>query len=92
MPDSLPPEGQTGVDKLPVPGPWRAPVRRAMADLAARSGLPPASVAPTRVEEAEWLEAGERRRGLEIWLLGAGRSHRYRAEFGSDSVERLGGA
>jgi hypothetical protein len=62
-----------------------------MADLAARTGLPPAAVAPTRVEEAAWTAPAGPARGLEIWLMAAGRPHRYRADLGSGVVEALGG-
>ena len=76
--------------KLPVPGPWQAAVLLAMADLAARSGLPQASLAPTRVQECTWSTAAGMARGLEIWLLAAGRPHRYRADLGSGVVEAVG--
>ncbi len=58
-------------DKLPVPGPWQAAVRVAMADLADETGLPLQAMAVTRVEEDP---AG----GLAVWLLAGGRTSRYR--------------
>ena len=61
-----------------------------MTDLAAHTGLPPTAVAPTRVEEASWAVAGGITQGLEICLIAAGRTHRYRADHGSSVVERLG--
>lgn len=79
------------VSKLPVPGPWQDAVLRAMADLSARMGLPSAAMAPTRVEEAAWTAAAGPARGLEIWLMAAGRPHRYRVDLGSGAVEALGG-
>jgi hypothetical protein len=66
--------------KLPVPGPWQAPVRAAMAHLSARRGVPGESVAPARVEEAAWRgPGGETVHGLEIWLVAGGATWRYRA-------------
>ncbi len=65
--------------KLPVPAPWQAAVRRCMADLGERLGLPPTAVAPTRVEEADWRDPQGPQRGLEVWLLAAGQAHCYRA-------------
>lgn len=76
--------------KLPVPGPWQGAVLQAMADLAARAGLPAAAVAPTRVEEVGWSTPEGPVNGLEIWLLAAGRSHRYRFDPRSGAVEALG--
>ncbi len=75
--------------KLPVPGPWQAAVLSAMADLAARKGLPRSSVAPTRVEASSWTTSDGTGKGLEISLLAAGRPHRYRADLDSGTVEAL---
>jgi hypothetical protein len=88
---SRPPE-----DKLPLPGPWQAPVRRAIADLTARLGQPEAAVAATRVAEVEWwpeTAAGTPpgpRRGLEVWLLAGGRTYRYRVELTGGAPIALG--
>jgi len=57
--------------KLPVPGPWQAAVKAAIADTARREALPPAAIAVTRVEAGS---GGD----LAVWLLAAGRSRRYR--------------
>lgn len=75
--------------KLPVPGPWQAAVLLAMADLAARKGLSPSAVAPTRVEASTWATDAGTASGLEIGLLAAGRPHRYRADLVAGTVEAL---
>lgn len=78
-------------EKLPVPGPWQARVRVAMEDLTSRLELPLHSVTVTRVDASEWSQAGHAEdpgRGLEIWLMAGGRTYRYRAADGSETVER----
>lgn len=63
-------------DKLTVPGPWQAAVRAAIADLAARLGTAPSSIAATRVEEG----GGADGRSLVVWLMARGRTYRYLAD------------
>ena len=69
------------IEKLPVPGPWQPAVQRAQADLASRLDTAEPAVTVTRVQEAEWggEQAGQ---GVEIWLMAAGRTYRYRAILG----------
>lgn len=62
--------------KLPVPAAWQAPVRAAVADLAARLGIDPALVAPTRVEPG----GGPDGAALAVWLMARGRTWRYVAD------------
>ena len=53
-----------------------------MDHLAARLGLAAEAVAVTRVEPAEWRpseNAQGTEQGLDIWLIGGGRSYRYRS-------------
>ena len=72
-------------DRLPVPAEWQGAVTRALADLIARTGAPPAAVTVARVEEAEWrsrspgTDTSPHRvdKGLDIWLLAEGRTFRY---------------
>lgn len=67
---------------MPVPGAWQPQVVAAMQHLATRLGVAVESVAVTRVEKAEWRAGADdprTRHGLEIWLIGGGRSFRYRA-------------
>jgi hypothetical protein len=58
-------------DKLPVPGPWQSAVRAAIADVVHRDKVLASAVTVTRVDPAP---AG----GLDVWLLVAGRTRRYR--------------
>jgi len=66
--------------KLPVPGPWQAPARAAIADLVGRLGLRAAAVAVTRAEEASWPVAGGVASGLRVWLVAGARTVRYRID------------
>jgi hypothetical protein len=76
--------------KLPVPAPWQGAVRSAMEDLRVALDLEPAAVAVTLVEPEHWVAAdGARRAGLQIWLLAQAKTHRYRADLATGTVERV---
>lgn len=70
-------------DKLTVPGPWQAAVRAAIADLAARLGVPTTRIAATRVEEGGGVDG----RALIVWLMARGRTWRYLADPSGAEVE-----
>lgn len=72
----------TSRDKLPVPGPWQSAVRAAVADVVHRDNVPPSAVAVTRVDPAP---GG----GLDVWLLVAGRTRRYRVGADESPVATL---
>lgn len=74
--------------KLPVPAAWQAPVRAAVADLAARLGIDPVAIAPTRVETG----AGPAGRDLAVWLMARGRTWRYVADPSGARVDPETGA
>ena len=71
-------------EKLPLPGPWQPPVRRALAHLAGSLSVAPPAVTVTRVQEAEWSRDPDGK-GLEIWLMSGGRTYRYRAGLSPDN-------
>ena len=78
--------------KLPVPGAWQPQVVLAMNHLAERLGVGREAVAVTRVEKLNWRgQEGDPciHEGLEIWLIGAGKSYRYRAGLSSASPALL---
>jgi hypothetical protein len=69
-----------------VPAAWQPAVRAALLDLVHESGLAPEAVTVTRVEPAP-------DGALEVWLLAAGRSRRYRvAGAGPEPVAEPPGA
>jgi len=80
--------------KLPVPAPWQAAVRRCQEDLRGRLDLPSSAVAATRVDETEWRDEQDQKggweKGLEVWLLAAGQAHRYRARLDGSAAWPLG--
>lgn len=73
--------------KLAVPAAWQAPVRAAVAHLAARLGVDPALIAPARVEPG----AGPDGADLAVWLVARGRTWRYVSDPSGARVEPEGG-
>lgn len=65
--------------RLPVPGPWQAPVHTAIDALRARIDVPVDAVAVARVNEVEGIA------GLDIWLVAAGRTWIFRV-IGGEAV------
>lgn len=77
-------------EKLPVPAPWQAAVRRCLEDLRSQLQLPASAVAATRVDEMEWRDEEGPQKGLEVWLLAAGQAFRYRARLDGSAAWPLG--
>ena len=86
---------RSAAGKLPVPGRWQETAILAMAHLCEARGLEPAQVTITRIDEVELSpdelpiqlpppgadsrSEGYVRQAIDVWLLGAGRTYRYRS-------------